>query len=355
MTRIFFHTPLSEGAALSLPESAFRHLVQVLRMREGETFTAFDGRGGEYDAVLVEVGKRSASARLLAHHDISRESPLDLTLAQCISKGERMDYTLQKAVELGVTRIVPLISGRSVVRLDEDRWEKKLEHWRGVVVSACEQSGRTQVPALASVQALTSWLDNEDAHGDRLTLDPQARHSLRDLPRRHGPVTLLAGPEGGLSDGEIDRARRAGFIGIRIGPRVLRTETAGVAALAALQALWGDWSKLRRSGSAHGSAAPQAPQSVPRSVVRTLGMRTAARPLTTARTEASTNSNRSIAVRLRTSRLTVTRPWWGSSSSVALFIRLHSSPPCRQPVQSLFPARGRKPRLHLWISLRTRR
>lgn len=242
MTRIYFDTPLAEGASLPLPDAAFRHLVQVLRMREGETFTAFDGRGGEYDAVLVEAGKRGAAVRVLARHDVERESPLDLTLAQCISKGERMDYSLQKAVELGVTRIVPLISGRSVVRLDEDRWERKMEHWRGVVVSACEQSGRTRLPAIEPVQPLPEWLDGNRAHGDRLTLDPQGRHCLRELPRPNGPVTLLVGPEGGLSAGELEQARRGGFVGIRIGPRVLRTETAGVAAVAALQALWGDWS-----------------------------------------------------------------------------------------------------------------
>jgi 16S rRNA (uracil1498-N3)-methyltransferase len=241
MTRIHLDTPLSEGASLALPESAFRHLVQVLRMREGETFTAFDGHGGEYDAVLVEIGKRSATAKLLARHDVDRESPLDLTLAQCISKGERMDYTLQKAVELGVTRVVPLISSRSVVRLDDDRWEKKLEHWRGVITAASEQSGRTRLPILEAVQDLPGWLVDERARGDRITLDPNGRHTLRDLPHRHGPVTFLVGPEGGLSDSELEQARRAGFVGIRIGPRVLRTETAGVAAIAVIQALWGDW------------------------------------------------------------------------------------------------------------------
>lgn len=241
MTRIHLPAPLAEGQRIDLPETAFRHLIQVLRMREGETFTTFDGQRGEYDAVLTEIGKRGASARLLAFHDINRESPLDLTLAQCISKGERMDYTLQKAVELGVTRIVPLISGRSIVRLDEDRWEKKLDHWRGVIVSACEQSGRTRLPALEDAQALPTWLDASAAHGDRLTLDPGGRHCLRELPPPNGPVTLLVGPEGGMSDGELDHARHAGFIGMRMGPRVLRTETAGVAALAALQALWGDW------------------------------------------------------------------------------------------------------------------
>lgn len=232
---------LRVGASLRLPEGAFRHLVQVLRLRVGESFIAFDGRGGEYRAELSEVAKREATATLLSFDDVNRESPLDLTLAQCVSKGERMDYTLQKAVELGVTRIVPLISSRSVVRLDAERWDKKLEHWRGIVVSACEQSGRTRIPEMGDVLPLPTFFDSEAAHGTRLTLDPTARHALHELPAPNGPLTLLVGPEGGLSDHELERARTAGYTGIRMGPRILRTETAGVAALAALQAMWGDW------------------------------------------------------------------------------------------------------------------
>ncbi|MFT4047864.1 MAG: 16S rRNA (uracil(1498)-N(3))-methyltransferase [Solimonas sp.] len=229
------------GAIVRLPDNAFRHLVQVLRARAGETFIAFDGRGGEYAAELVDVGKREATAKLLSFADVDRESPLDLTLAQCVSKGERMDYALQKAVELGVTRIVPLLSSRGVVKLDAERWDKKLEHWRGIVVSACEQSGRTAVPLISDIVPLPGWFDDEGAHGTRLTLDPLAHHSLHQLPAPNGPLTLLVGPEGGLSEHELKRARAAGYIGIRMGPRVLRTETAGVAAIAALQAMWGDW------------------------------------------------------------------------------------------------------------------
>ena len=239
--RIHFPAPLQSDTTLTLPEDAYRHLVQVLRLRQNERFIAFDGRGGEYAAEIIEIGKREARARIGTFVDVARESPLDLTLAQCIAKGERMDYTLQKAVELGVTRIVPLLSSRSVVRLDTERMDKKLEHWRGVIVSACEQSGRTRVPQLADVEALPSWLDREDAHGERLTLDPLAHHGLRELPPPRGPLTLLVGPEGGLSEHELHRAHEAGFTGIRMGPRVLRTETAGIAALAAMQAMWGDW------------------------------------------------------------------------------------------------------------------
>lgn len=241
MTRIYLEPPLLEGNEIPLPEEAFRHLVQVLRLREGESFTAFCGDGGEYEATLTAVAKRSAMLRLGQRREVDRESPLDLCLAQCVSKGDRMDYTIQKAVELGVRRIHPLLSARSVVKLDGERWEKKLEHWRGVVISACEQSGRTRLPELAAPQALERWLPACAEPGLRLTLDPLAESGIAGLPAANS-VTLLIGPEGGLAENEIRQAATAGFRGLRVGPRILRTETAGVAVMAALQARFGDWS-----------------------------------------------------------------------------------------------------------------
>lgn len=240
MTRIHLDPPLREDSELPLPEEAFRHLVQVLRLRDGESFIAFCGDGAEYEATLTAVARRSAMLRLGRRREVDRESPLQLTLAQCVSKGDRMDYTLQKAVELGVQRILPLLSSRSVVKLDGERWEKKLEHWRGIVVSACEQSGRTRIPEVAAPLALDRWLPACDEPGLRLTLDPAAAQGLAALPEVRS-ATLLIGPEGGLSDTEIRQAAQAGFRGLRVGPRVLRTETAGVAVLAALQARFGDW------------------------------------------------------------------------------------------------------------------
>ncbi|PPE72333.1 16S rRNA (uracil(1498)-N(3))-methyltransferase [Solimonas fluminis] len=240
MTRIHLDPPLQQDSEVPLPDEAFRHLVQVLRLREGESFIAFCGDGAEYEATLTAVAKRSAMLRLGRRREVDRESPLQLTLAQCVSKGDRMDYTLQKAVELGVQRILPLLSSRSVVKLDGERWEKKLEHWRGIVVSACEQSGRTRIPEVAPPLALDRWLPACDESGLRLTLDPAAAQGLAALPEVRS-ATLLIGPEGGLSDTEIRQAAQAGFQGLRVGPRVLRTETAGVAVLAALQARFGDW------------------------------------------------------------------------------------------------------------------
>ncbi|WP_439640303.1 16S rRNA (uracil(1498)-N(3))-methyltransferase [Nevskia sp.] len=239
MTRIFVATALTAGAELDLPDEAARHVAQVLRMRTGEALTLFDGCGGEYAAVIVDAGRRDVRVRIDQHHPVDRESRLDVTLAQCVSKGDRMDYTIQKAVELGVSRIVPLLSERSVVKLDAERWDKKLEHWRGVAVSACEQSGRTRVPEVAAVQKLDAWLATPAEGRLRLVLAPTESVSLRTLDAA-AAIALLIGPEGGLSDAEIAAARRAGCIGIGLGPRVLRTETAGVATLAALQVLWGD-------------------------------------------------------------------------------------------------------------------
>lgn len=237
-TRIHVAEPLAVDARFALPEAAARHVGQVLRMRPGELLTLFNGAGGEYDAVIEAVERRSVQVRVENFREVERESALRITLAQCVSKGERMDYTVQKAVELGVAAIVPLLSARSVVKLDSERWEKKLEHWRGVVVSACEQSGRTAVPHVFPVQKLDAWLAHCGS-GPRFVLAPGGHHSLRELP----PVpaaTLLVGPEGGLADEEVALAVHRGFTAIGLGPRVLRTETAGVAALAALQALWGD-------------------------------------------------------------------------------------------------------------------
>jgi len=240
MTRIYVANKLAPDTELNLPDDSAHHLVQVLRMRAGAQLTLFDGRGGEYAAEIIFCERRRVAVRVLGYEAVDRESKLQLTLAQCVSKGERMDYTFQKAVELGASTFVPLLSSRSVVKLDAERWEKKLEHWRGVIISACEQSGRTHVPGLASIEKLEQWLAaNTPASDLRLVLVPGAAATLKSLPVSR-QITLLAGPEGGLSEAEIALAMRCGFTALNLGPRVLRTETAGVAALAALQALSGD-------------------------------------------------------------------------------------------------------------------
>ncbi|RTL05170.1 MAG: 16S rRNA (uracil(1498)-N(3))-methyltransferase [Lysobacterales bacterium] len=240
--RIHVAGPIVAGEPVALDDSASNHVVRVLRLAPGAPLRLFDGRGGQWRATLASCGKRGASALAAAHEALECESPLAVVLAQGIARGERMDYALQKAVELGVQAIRPVFTARSNVQLDADRLDKRLAHWRAVIVAACEQCGRNRLPVLAAPLRIEALLA-ETAAGDgglRLVLDPLAQHGLRALAPPPGPVTLLVGPEGGLAEAELAAATAAGWQGVRLGPRVLRTETAGVAALAALAALWGD-------------------------------------------------------------------------------------------------------------------
>lgn len=239
--RIHLSQTLAPGARLALDETASGHLLRVLRLKPGAALILFNGDGGEYEATLAAVENRAAVVNVGQSVATGRESPLAITLAQGISRGERMDYTLQKSVELGVARIVPLETEFSQVRLAGERLERRRQHWQGVIASAVEQCGRTRLPELASVSPLAGWLASDTDIGLRLVLDPAGDVTLSQLVApTEGAVTLLVGPEGGLSDHEIARARHAGYRGLRLGPRILRTETAGIAALAALQAAWGD-------------------------------------------------------------------------------------------------------------------
>jgi 16S rRNA (uracil1498-N3)-methyltransferase len=213
----------------------------VLRLAAGDAVIAFDGRGNEYAALIERIGKSGVTLTLGEPQSVDRESSLEVTLAQGISSGERMDYTVQKAVELGVTAIQPLASERSIVRLSAERAAKRVAHWQGIAVAACEQSGRNRVPEVLPVASVTGWLAQVPSDALRLTLSPNAESTLQELERPQGSIALLVGPEGGLSPRERDDARAAGFSGLKLGPRVLRTETAALAALAAMQALWGDF------------------------------------------------------------------------------------------------------------------
>lgn len=222
----------------TLPDAAHRHAVQVLRLRQGDTLRLFNGRGLEREAVLETVAKRESTVRLLSEVSVNNESPLTITLLQGISRGERMDYALQKSVELGVTRIIPVVTERCNVQLSAGRDEKRWAHWQGIVISACEQSGRNVLPELSMVMSLDDAL-LENKLGCRLVLDPLAETGFTSLERQEN-ITLLIGPEGGLSELEIQQAEAMGFQPVRFGPRILRTETATVAALATVQTLWGD-------------------------------------------------------------------------------------------------------------------
>lgn len=236
--RIFHSQALLANSCIVLDDNAGRHVAKVLRLANGAALRLFDGQGGEYSAAIKEVGKREVTVNVGEHSPIEVESPLIVTLAQGISKGERMDFTIQKAVELGVQRIVPLDTEHSVVNLKGDRRDKKLEHWRGVIISACEQCGRNTLPELLPMQSLNSWLEVPQ-EGTGILLDHRAKGSISTLEKPTA-VTLLIGPEGGLSDTERATAYEMGYTGLCLGPRVLRTETAALTALAALQSQWGD-------------------------------------------------------------------------------------------------------------------
>lgn len=241
ITRLYCPELSEHNETFSLSDKAHRHAVQVLRLKQGSPLQLFDGRGLEYEAVLEQVTKRSSLVRLGEKCVVNNESPLEITLLQGISRGERMGYALQKAVELGVSHIIPVITERCNVQLSGDRAEKRLAHWRGVMISACEQSGRSILPEISDVMSLQQALacDSDNEVQCRIVLDPQAEIGFTSLSPQNKMV-LLIGPEGGLTEQEIQQAITANFQTVKFGPRILRTETATVAALAAVQTLWGD-------------------------------------------------------------------------------------------------------------------
>jgi 16S rRNA (uracil1498-N3)-methyltransferase len=240
-TRLYVPGDIPAHGIFDAPPDQSHYVVHVLRLAAGDTLTVFDGRGLEYPAVIERVSRSTVTLRLDEPSAVDRESPLHVTLAQGISSGERMDYTVQKAVELGIAAIQPLATERSVVRLSSERAAKRIAHWQGIAIAGCEQCGRNTVPIVQPVTALTAWLANVPSDAVRLTLSPHAASALHELERPQGPVVLLVGPEGGLSPREIEDAQASAFKPLRLGPRVLRTETAALAALAAMQTIWGDF------------------------------------------------------------------------------------------------------------------
>jgi 16S rRNA (uracil1498-N3)-methyltransferase len=240
LTRVFVDDDLAVGQRLTVEGSAGNHIVRVLRSRVGDELTIFNGRGGEYGASIEEIRRDTVQVSVREHRNEERESAFDLTLAQGISRGERMDWVVQKATELGVTRIVPVFTERSVVHLDERQAAKKVQHWRGIAVSACEQCGRNVVPEIAVPVALYGLLETPLGKGISLLLSPTAERRIVDIDGSPPGATVLIGPEGGLAQVEHEAARRAGFTSVRMGPRVLRTETAAVCALTLLQQKFGD-------------------------------------------------------------------------------------------------------------------
>ncbi|PHV08358.1 16S rRNA (uracil(1498)-N(3))-methyltransferase [Janthinobacterium sp. BJB412] len=239
MPRFFCPEPLAVGAIVALPEAVAHH-IQVLRLAPGQVVTLFNGDGGEYSATLEHIGKRNVNAEVKAQHAREVELPFAVTLAQALPEAAKMDWIVEKAVELGASGIQPLAAQRCVVRLSAERAEKRLAHWRGIIVSASEQSGRNRLAQLGQLQDYKQWITQQDMH-KRIILSPRGSQSLADWARHQGPqaVTLVIGPEGGLSEDEENAALAHGALALTMGPRILRTETAGLAALAALGAIWG--------------------------------------------------------------------------------------------------------------------
>jgi len=241
LPRLFSPLPVVPNALLCLGDERAHYAGRVLRLRAGDELVVFDGTGGEFGATIERVSRRELQLATGGRRDRDAESPLSIRLVQGLAKGEKMDLIVQKATELGVARISPVLTDFSVVRLDAARAARKREHWQKVAQSACEQCGRNRVPEIDAPVSLVAWFGDHAASGtDCLILRPGAADKLSARAPATGALTLLIGPEGGFSEAEYGRAEAAGLRAVGLGPRILRTETAAVAALSVAQALWGD-------------------------------------------------------------------------------------------------------------------
>ncbi|PSW07821.1 16S rRNA (uracil(1498)-N(3))-methyltransferase [Photobacterium rosenbergii] len=237
--RIYHPELLPNSGIVMLSDDAANHVGRVMRMQAGQEVLLFDGSNAEFPAVITNASKKSVEVEIQARNESSVESPLDIHLGQVVSRGEKMEFTIQKSVELGVNTITPLISERCGVKLNADRFEKKLQQWQKIAIAACEQCGRNTVPEIRPIMKLEDWCA-EQYDGLKLNLHPRANYSINTLPAPVSKVRLLIGPEGGLSAEEISMTEEYKFDEILLGPRVLRTETAAMTAITALQVRFGD-------------------------------------------------------------------------------------------------------------------
>ena len=240
MPRFYLPTALAPHTTLNLPDNIIRH-IHVLRLNAGDSITLFNGTGNDFAATLQEIGKRHAQCHITAQRQPENESPLKITLVQAISSGERMDFTLQKSVELGVHAIQPIISERCVVRLSGERADKRVQRWQDIAIAACEQSGRSIVPTVQPIVSFADYLRQMPRHELHLIMSLHRATTLRDIAPAPQSLRLMIGPEGGWTPAEEQAALAAGVQTITLGKRVLRTETAAMAAMAAMQVLWGDF------------------------------------------------------------------------------------------------------------------
>ncbi|MUJ27073.1 16S rRNA (uracil(1498)-N(3))-methyltransferase [Aliivibrio fischeri] len=237
--RIHHPELLPSQGKVNLSDDAANHVGRVMRMKEGESVLLFDGSGSEFPAVITSASKKSVEVEITERIERSSESPLNLHLGQVVSRGDKMEFTIQKSVELGVNVITPLISERCGVKLNKERFEKKLDQWQKIAIAACEQCGRNTVPEIRPIMSLEEWCA-EEYDGLKLNLHPRAKYSINTLPEPVTNVRLLIGPEGGLSSDEISMTEQYQFEETLLGPRVLRTETAALTAITALQVRFGD-------------------------------------------------------------------------------------------------------------------
>lgn len=240
MIRIYIDTPLQCGQTLALNVDITHRILHVLRLKTGDQLILFNNTGGEFQATITAIKKNHGSVIIEKFIEKNLESPLHIHLGQVISRGEKMDYTIQKATELGVTAITPLFSEHCNVQLDEKRLAKRLEHWQATAIAASEQCGRCFIPKIFPAQNLSNWI-GQNTSDLRIVLDHCTTNKLKNIATTSNNVALLIGPEGGLSNNEISLAQQNNFIAVQLGPRILRTETAALAAISALQILMGDW------------------------------------------------------------------------------------------------------------------
>lgn len=241
VSRLFVEMELRSGEKLVLDDDAAHYVRTVLRLKKDSAIVLFNGRGGEFQANLIEVGRKQVIAEITQWIDRSVESPLWVEFGLAISRSERMDFAVQKSVELGVNRITPLQTERCVVQLKDEKAEQRRLHWQKIAQHAAEQCGRTSIPEIAPIEDLSSWLGRQS--GLKLMLDPLSEKTLMDFSPGDGKVTLLSGPEGGFAQHERELAAALGFNGVKLGERILRTETAALAAIAGVQTLWGDFNR----------------------------------------------------------------------------------------------------------------
>ncbi|HBZ29369.1 MAG TPA: 16S rRNA (uracil(1498)-N(3))-methyltransferase [Nitrosomonas nitrosa] len=250
--RFYYPGSLSSGQMMVLPMNISHHAIRVLRLKQGDTLILFNGRGGEFSGSIEHIDKSNCTVRLSKFHEVERESPLTIHLVQAVCVNEKMDWIIQKSVELGVSHIQPVTANRSVVRLSEARAHKRRLHWQQIAIAACEQCGRNHVPELLPLQSISEWFSQQLTNKPKNTkcklayrfmLSASANKRLTEYPSpaREDSITLLIGPEGGFTDDEEKAAFSIGFMPVRLGPRILRTESAGLVAIAAAQTLWGDY------------------------------------------------------------------------------------------------------------------